>query len=179
MRGEFWKFRMAAQFHELGYFQRFDPKARYLLWASAIESIYTSSHRNHKTALVAKSRIKWFLEENTPIYAPGDLPQLLADPHITIGDIVGDVYEIRNIIAHGDKLPDRLDAPRRNEFCNDRVSIYQVLFDAASFIIRTSLLKILRDNLLDHFANENAANAYFGAQGLTLPKIAAAIAAQP
>lgn len=36
------------------------------------------------------------------------------------------------------------------------------------FIIRTSLLKILRDGLLDHFADAGQAEAYFGAQGLTL-----------
>jgi len=38
MRGQFWKFRMAVQFYELGHFQALDWKARYLQWCSAIES---------------------------------------------------------------------------------------------------------------------------------------------
>jgi len=47
MRGDFWKFRMSVQFHELGHFQALDWKARYLLWCSAIESIYTTHNRGH------------------------------------------------------------------------------------------------------------------------------------
>ena len=70
MRGEIWKFRMAVQFHELGHFQDYDWKARYLLWASAIESIYTSHHREHKGSLVARERIKWVLVTSTPLTHP-------------------------------------------------------------------------------------------------------------
>jgi len=106
MRGEFWKFRMAVQFHELGHFQPLDWKARYLLWCSAIESIYTSHDWEHQGSLVATSRIKWFLGENTRIYAQGDISSLLEDPHLTVGQIIGDLYEMRNFMAHGDKIPD-------------------------------------------------------------------------
>jgi hypothetical protein len=60
MQSEYWKFRMAVQFHELGHFQSLDWKARFLLWCSAIESIYTSHDWEHQGALVSTSRIKWF-----------------------------------------------------------------------------------------------------------------------
>ena len=89
MAGGFWKFRMALQFHELGHFQPMDWKARFLLWCSAIESIYTSHHWEHQGSLVATSRIKWFLDENTNIYARGDISSLLPDTHISIGQVVG------------------------------------------------------------------------------------------
>jgi hypothetical protein len=42
-----------------------------------------------------------------------------------------------------------------------------VLFEAESFIIRHSLVKILRDGLTKHFAGAPEAEAYLGAQGLT------------
>jgi hypothetical protein len=167
MGGQFWKFRMAIQFHELGHFQALDWKARYIMWCSAIESIYTSHAWEHKGSVVAKARIKWFLGENTSIYAPGDISDLLTDPHITVGQILDDLYEMRNFLAHGDRLDDRFftDYPRSG--FQGQVQRWEVLTEAASFIIRTSLLKILRDGLLHHFADAGPAEAFFATQGLT------------
>jgi hypothetical protein len=167
MRGQFWKFRMAVQFHELGHWQQWSPKGRYLLWASAIESIYTSHGREHKGSLVAKERIKWFLGENTSIYPAGELSDLLNDPNITVAQIVDELYDVRNFIAHGDRIPDRIFQNALRDGFNGRATVFQVLFEAQSFIIRKSLLKILHDNLLDHFADAAPAEAYFDANGLT------------
>ncbi len=171
MQGGFWKFRMAVQFHELGHFQSLQPKARYILWASAIESIYTTHNREHKGSLVAKERIKWFLGEQTSIYAPGDISSLLTDPQVTVGAIVDDLYEVRNHVAHGDRVPNRffVDVSRRS--FNGGITRFEVLLEAASFIIRSSLLKILREGLLDHFADATQAEAFFGGKGLTLSEI--------
>jgi hypothetical protein len=47
------------------------------------------------------------------------------------------------------------------------------LHEALSFIIRASLLKILEDGLLSHFADGPSSKEYFGAHGLVkslLPK---------
>jgi hypothetical protein len=165
---EFWKFRMAVQFHELGHFQSGDAwKARYLLWCSAIESIFTSHHPEHRGTLVATSRIKWFLGENTSIYPPGDLTQLVRDPGITVGATVSDLYTLRNLIAHGDRVPDFYFTEHPREGLNGGVQRLEVLNEAASFIIRTSLLKILNDQLLPHFTGAESADAFFGANGLT------------
>ncbi|HEV2386493.1 MAG TPA: hypothetical protein VGS20_04485 [Candidatus Acidoferrales bacterium] len=167
MRGEFWKFRMAVQFHELGHFQSLDWKARFLLWCSAIESVYTSHNWEHQGSLVATSRIKWFVGENTSIYGPGDISSLLQDPHITVGQIVEGLYELRNYVAHGDRIPGPYftETPRRG--VSGAVNRCEVLIEAASFIIRASLLKILRERLLDYFADAGPAEAYFTGQGLT------------
>jgi hypothetical protein len=167
MQGQFWKFRMAVQFHELGHFQPLDWKARYLLWCSAIESIYTSHDWEHQGSLVAISRIKWFLGEETSIYAPGDISELLHDPHITIRQIVGDLYEMRNFLAHGDRIPDPFFTEILRYGFNGGVQKREVLAETASFLIRSSLLKILRDGLLNHFADAASAEAYFSAQNLT------------
>jgi hypothetical protein len=167
MRGEFWKFRMGVQFHDFGHFQSLDWKARFLLWCSAIESIYTSHNREHKGSLVAKSRIQWFLGEDTSIYDPGDISSLLQDPHITVGQVVDDLYDMRNYVAHGDRIPDSYFTQILRHGFNGGVKKLEVLLESASFIIRASLLKILRDHLLDHFADAGPSEAYFAVQGLT------------
>lgn len=167
MRGEFWKFRMAVQFHQLGYYQALDWKARFLLWCSAIESIYTSHNWEHKGSLVATSRICWFLGKDTSIYAPGDISSLLFDPQIAVGSIIQDLYTLRNFVAHGDKVPDQFFTEMPRSGFNGGVKKIEVIIEAASFIIRASLLKILRDHLLDCFADAAPAETYFGAHGLT------------
>lgn len=174
MRGQFWKFRMAVQFYESGHFQALDWKARYLQWCSAIESIYTSHSWEHQGGLVATSRIKWFLGAGTYIYAPGDISNLLKDPKITIDQIVGDLYEMRNFMAHGDKIPDPYFATTLRTGFNGPVRKTEVLLEAASFIVRASLLRILRDGLIQHFADAGPAEAYFGAEHLTKSELYAA-----
>ncbi len=167
MRGEFWKFRMAVQFHDLGHFQALDWKARFLLWCSAIESIYTSHNREHQGSLVATSRIKWFIGRNTSIYGPGDISSLLHDPSIAVEQVVEDLYEMRNYVAHGDRIPDAYFTEILRHGFNGGVKKCEVLLEAASFIVRTSLLKILREGLLDHFAEAGSAEAYFSRVNLT------------
>jgi hypothetical protein len=167
MRGQFWKFRMGLQFFQLGHFQDHDWKARYLLWASAIESIYTSHNWEHKGGLVAKERIKWFLGENTSIYPAGELNRFVVDPHITVGDIVDRLYEVRNFLAHGDRVPEAFFQDILRRGMQGGINALGVLAEAQSFIIRISLLRILRDGLLNHFADAAPSEAYFGAQGLT------------
>ena len=70
-------------------------------------------------------------------------------------------------MAHGDRIP----APYFEDIVRDSfgggVSRYFMLFEAASFIIRNSLLKVLREGLLEHFTDAMAADPYFGNQGLT------------
>jgi hypothetical protein len=166
MRGDYWKFKMAVQFYSRGHFQSLDWKARYLLWCSAIESIYTSHLWEHQGSLVATSRIKWFLGVDTSIYAIGDLVGSLPDPGITVGNIVSDLYDMRNFIAHGDRLPNSFFENMRTGLgCG--VTKAEVLLEAASFIVRASLIRILNNGLLSHFADAGPAEAYFGNERLT------------
>jgi hypothetical protein len=173
MRGEFWKFRMAVQFHEQGFFQSHPEewKARLLLWASAIESLYTTNSREHQGTAVATERIKWFLGENTSIYAPGDLNEFEQDPRLTVGQMVNAMYNVRNFVAHGDRIPDLYFSNRLRNGLNGSGTFLDVYFETMSFIIRASLLKIIRDGLLVHFANASASEAYFDANDLTGKKI--------
>jgi hypothetical protein len=164
MRGDYWEIRMAAQFHDLGHYQNYDPRARYLLWMSAIEGLYTSVAE--QGSKLAKARISWFLGENTSIYPRGELHDLIKEPNIKIGDILDDLYLMRNCISHGDRLDNRYFAVKRNDLTGG-LPLFGVLTEAASFIIRHSLLKILREGLMDHFTSPAESAAYFAANRLS------------
>jgi hypothetical protein len=81
---------------------------------------------------------------------------------------------MRNFMAHGDKIPDSFFTTSLRTGFNGPIQKREVLLEAASFIVRASLLKILRDGLLDHFADAGPTEAYFGAQHLTKSKLYAA-----
>jgi hypothetical protein len=171
LTGEYWKFRMPLNLHDAAHFIDDQWKARMSLMCSAIEAIYTSQthDREHSGSKVAKARIKWFLGENTSIYAPGDVPSfyLSGAKQPTIADVLDDLYEVRNCIAHGDRVPDK----HFNQ--NGSVGI-SVLEEAASYIVRASLIKMLKEDLLVHFKGGPESQAYFSSHGLIrsrLPKI--------
>jgi hypothetical protein len=176
--GDFWKFRMALELHEWGHFIHAPWKGRFSLWSSALEALYTSNSTEHKGSLVAKERIKWFLGPKTPIYESGDIQ--IGQPELTIKieDVVDDLYELRNCVAHGDKTPDKFFAEVRTEY-TDSVCLAEALTEAASRIIRGSLLRILEDNLLNDFANGPASEAYFASVGLTRSALYAKLRPKP
>ncbi|MGE5111388.1 MAG: hypothetical protein ACM3JB_11060 [Acidobacteriaceae bacterium] len=174
---EVWKFRMSVQFHELGHFQSLDWKARYLLWCSAIESIYTTNNPEHKGTRVAVERIKCLLGENTSIYPVVEINEFEKDPNIRLGTVVEELYAVRNYLAHGDRIPDRYFSEQWRESLSGPVALVEVLTEAASFIIRTTLTKILREGMLNHFRDEVTAEAYWDAKGLTNNKIRARLKA--
>lgn len=167
MAGEYWKFRMPVSLYEAGHFQDRFWKSRFILWCSAIDAIFTSQTRDreHSGSRVAIARIKWFLGAATKIYAPGDVPSFAPQPEPTVADVVDDLYEVRNCIAHGDKVPDRFFSQTMR--WGESGNLLATLEEAASFIVRTSLLKILKSNLLNHFKGGPESQTYFRSNGLT------------
>jgi hypothetical protein len=164
------KFQMAVQFHDAGHLLAGGFwKAKYLVWCSALEALFTSQHPQHKGGLVAKSRIRWFLGDATSIYPPGELSESDGPASMTIGGVIEDVYRLRNMLAHGDQVPDE-DMMRlhRRGISGTPVYFVEGMFEAVSFIIRNSLLRILREDLLRHFAHGDAANTYFANHKLAL-----------
>jgi hypothetical protein len=182
MKGEYWKFRMAAQMHESGCFQNNDWRAKFFLWTTAVESLFTtqSPTGENSGSLVATERIKSFLGPKTSIYPPDELSSVFANPNICIEDIVRELYCLRNHIAHGDRIPDYyFQQGGRQDIWQGDISNYDVLLETVSFVIRHSLLKILRDNLLEKFASTSESESYFKAQGLTKSALKKSGASQP
>jgi hypothetical protein len=177
IHGDFWKFRSSVELHDWGHFHHLYWKARFSLWCSAIEALYTSNAREHRGSLVAEERIKWFLGPDARIYEPGDIQIGQPEVKTTIGGVLDELYELRNVIAHGDKTPDKFWVTARSEY-DQHVNLAEMLTEAASRIIRASLLRILEDNLLKHFADGPASEAFFGAQELTKSLLYAKLNAQ-
>jgi hypothetical protein len=173
MTGEFEKFRMAAQMHEAGYFQHEDWKVRFFLWTSALEALFTTQNpnRQHSGSVVAKGRIKDLLGAKTLIYPPDEYLSLLTPSPLTVEDIVDELYCLRNHIAHGDKLPSHYyEQSGREEFGQCLVRA-EMLTEAISFIVRRSLLAILKRGLLPHFNDTASSEAYFVSNKLTQDEI--------
>ncbi|WP_158944221.1 hypothetical protein [Granulicella sp. S190] len=168
MRGEFWKFRMALIMHEYGCFQNQEWKVKFFLWTTGLESLFTTV--DNQGSLVSSERIKFFLGADTLIYPRGELASIYPDPKLTVTDVIGEIYCLRNHIAHGDRVPNYyFQNPGRPESLYGSVQIpkYEMLLEAISYIIRASLLKILDDGLISHFRDNVTADAYFGSHGLT------------
>ena len=165
-----WKVIVAAELHESSQFVWRSWKARFSLLASAIEAIFTSQNRNHQGSLVASERIKWFLGAKTPIYEPGDIQSTQQQMTTTVEDVLADFYELRNCVAHGDRVPARFFQPARFDF-DQTVVLAEMLTEAASRIVRASLLQILERGLLGHFSDSSTSETFFGAQNLTRPAL--------
>lgn len=170
MAGNFWKFRMAIDMYQSGFFQQSHWKARFFLWTAALESLFTSQSRGgqHSGSMVAKERVKFLLGATTPVYPPGEFMDLDPDPGLTVADVIDEIYCLRNHTAHGDKLPDLYyEAAGRPDFQGSSVVKGEMLLEAISSIIRQCLLKILKENLIHHFADATSSEAYFTASNLT------------
>ena len=160
-----WKFRMAAQLHEIGYFQQAVSDIKLVTWVSAIEALFTCEERQPQGAQVAVDRIKWFLGENTPLYTEQDSP-FPPRSQLRVGDILWDLCEIVNCAAHGEQIPSFFNVPTCRRILTGRIDKGEVLCEGASFIVRESLTKILRQNLLEQFRNTDQAKQFFAAHGL-------------
>ena len=167
MDGEYWKFRMAVQFHDAGHFQYAYWKARYSLWTAALESIYTTRHREHSGSKVAKERIRWLVGAQTKLYPLGEIPGNLGQCDLTVGDVLDDLYNIRNYIAHGDKIPASYFERKMRSGIGEQLNVPAVCTEALSFIIRTSLLRILTEGLLENFASAGTSQEFFEKNSLT------------
>jgi len=114
---------------------------------------------------VATERIKKFLGATFEIYA--DSPPHVSPPTLTLGDIIGDVYTARNAFAHGNWLPEEFTArPGYRGVRGESLSYADVVLEATSVILRASLLKIFRQNLVDLFSDKPSMNLYFDQFGL-------------
>jgi hypothetical protein len=168
MEGNYWKFRMAVDMFQSGYFQQTHWKLRFFMWTAALESLFTShSSTQHRGSLVAKERIKFVVGGNTSIYPADELSQYETNPNITIADVIDEIYCLRNHLAHGDKVPDYYFQTPCRQGINGPVYKADLLTEALSSIIRSALLRILDNGLLAHYSDAASSESYFTQHGLT------------
>jgi hypothetical protein len=172
MEGNYWKFRMSVDMFQSGYFQQTHWKLRFFMWTAALEALFTShSSPQHRGSLVAKERVKHLLGATTLIYPAGELSQYEPDPHLTVENVIDEIYCLRNHIAHGDKVPDYYFQTTGRTGLNGPINKLETLSEAISSIVRRSLLTILKTNLLVNFQDGAASESYFSSLGLTKSKL--------
>ena len=105
MMGEYWKIRLAIQYHDGGHWEDRFWKPRFTLWVSGVDALYATHDSDHSGRLVVSERVKHFLGADTNIYEPGDIRSYLPQAQFTVAEIIDDVYEVRNLIVHGERVP--------------------------------------------------------------------------
>src|SRR5208282_5918543 len=161
LKDDYEPLRMAVQLYGEGYAISY-WKARHILWWSAIEALYGSSED------AAIARIYSFFGNknlvdgyNFPIYEAGDIPSFFHAPPGSLhalGKMVPLIYDVRNASAHGQKVPDVHFVPIPHPLGQGIVGL-DALAEAATFIIRKTIIEILRrgwrDKFKDRAAREN------------------------
>jgi hypothetical protein len=166
------KFMMSVQFYQAGHFADLPLwKIRFFLWVTALEALFTTQDRQHNGKAVSVQRVKFFIGAKTPIYDAGDLTEWEEHPKTTVEGVIDDIYKLRNLIAHGSRVPETWFRPDRRGL-NDEINYVGMLAEAVSSCVRSSLLRILGDNLLKHFKTARANEKYFAAANLTKDDIA-------
>ena len=150
--------RMAIQLYGEGYLLSY-WKASHILWWSAIEALYG----NNEDA--ATARIYSFFGNKSlanghkcVIYEKGDIPSCFfpsPDCLHTLGKMVSLIYEVRNASAHGQKVADSHFAMVPHPF-GQGVTGLSTLAEAATFIIRKTVIEVLRRGLRERFIDRSA-----------------------
>jgi hypothetical protein len=172
MEGEYSSIRLAVQFHDIGHFtfQRY-WKLSWFSWMAGLESLYTVDDQEHRGQMVVKERIKHLLGSNTPVYEPGDIPSFLPQPEQTVVGVVGPIYELRNTVVHGQRVPDSFYVQDGRVGLDGPLRRVEELVEVLSFLLRKSIMVVLEQNLLETFKEESTIKAYFSGRGLTRTKL--------
>jgi hypothetical protein len=163
LKDEYEPIRMAVQLYDQAY-EIPHWKARHILWWAAIESLYG----NNEVAVSA--RIYAFFGNKDlsvglqrSIYDMGDIPPCftpLPNQDHKLGEVVPLIYRVRNESAHGQKVPDPRFAHVSHPLdCS--VCLLDVLAEAVTFIIRKTVIEILRHGLREKFKDRNAREEFW------------------
>jgi hypothetical protein len=171
LRDDYEPIRMAAQLYGEAYSLSY-WKARHILWWSAIEALYGNSEDAAMARIYALFGKKNLVDGyNCPIYEKGDIPSCFYPPtesiH-TLGKMVPLIYEVRNASAHGQRVPDSHFVPVPHPLGQGVVGI-GALAEAATFIIRRTVIEILQRGWREEFKNRDA-REHFWLMKYALPK---------
>ena len=160
---EYEPIRMAVQLYSQAY-EVPHWKARHILWWAAIESLYG----NNEDAVIARIYAFFGNKEmadgmRRSIYEKGDVPSCFplvpANDH-TLGEAIPLIYKVRNESAHGQNVPDPRFAWVSHPLdCS--VCLLDVLAEAVTFVIRKTIIEVLRRGLRDKFKDRNSREEFW------------------
>jgi hypothetical protein len=155
--------RMAIQLYEQAYANQY-WKARHILWWAAIEALYGND------PTTAKARIYAFFGDkdltagyDCSIYEKGDIPPIYGTGYSgdhTLGEMLPLIYDVRNLSAHGQRVSDPHFTQVPHPF-GDTVILIDVLAEAATYIIRKTVIEILRRGLRDRLKDRNTRDEFW------------------
>ena len=125
-----------------------------LMWVMALDILFMAGEKNPFV-----DRVKGFLGAETPIFPSVPYPD--RQPALRVADIVQDIYELRNVIAHGREIPEKPFRETRDIVDTNGLAINpieyryaEVIMEASLFLLVKSLLKIMTDGLIDLVKDE-------------------------
>jgi hypothetical protein len=102
-------------------------------------------------------RVAGFLGHDTLLFPPDSMQR---QPTTTVGQVVGDVFELRNIIAHGQEIPKTpyrepspLKSTTGDTINHDPLLYGDILLEASLFLLTTSLRKLFTEGLYEKIAD--------------------------
>lgn len=162
MNGDYWPIRLAVQFHELGYytFQRY-WKLSWFSWIAGIEALYTETDDEHTGQLVIKERLKRLLGADTQVYERGDVPSFLTQPEQTVAGAVEPIYELRNYVMHGQRVPNSFYTADGRQGLDGPIRRVEQLIEVLSFLLRKSIQLAVDPDVVENFKDDSARRTYF------------------
>ncbi|HTC31767.1 MAG TPA: hypothetical protein VK724_00270 [Bryobacteraceae bacterium] len=130
-----------------------------LMFAMALDMLFMAGE-----AVPFVSRIGGCLGLDAFVFGQFSLGSSLTyQPNVKVRDVLESVHSFRNIIAHGGEIPK---APYREPYTllgvdflailNDDFAYYELLLDAALFMLTTALRMIFVEGWIDQVANKTA-----------------------
>jgi hypothetical protein len=157
LKDEYEPLRMAIQLYGEAYAISY-WKARHILWWSAIEALYGNSEDAAMARIYALFGNKKMIDGyHRSIYDDEDIPSCYSptgDCHHTLGKMVPLIYDVRNASAHGQKVSALHFVPVPHPFGPNVVGL-DALAEAATFIIRKTVIAILQQGFRDRFKNRD------------------------
>ncbi len=162
-KDEYEPIRMAVQLYEQAYAISY-WKARHILWWAAIEAIYGNAEDAAMARIYALFGNKSLIDGyRCSIYEKGDVPSCFtvsqANNHM-LGEILPLIYEVRNSSAHGQKVPDPHFTQVPHPFGN-AVTMIDILAEAATFIIRKTIIEILLKGFREKFKDRESREEFW------------------
>jgi hypothetical protein len=160
---EYEPLRMAIQLYGEAYSISY-WKARHILWWSAIEALFGNPETSSMARIYAMfgnhDLVKGF---HRSIYDDGDIPSCYpysAHSDHKLGEMVPLIYDVRNFAAHGQKVPDSHFSPVAHPFGTAVVGV-DALAEAATFIIRKTVIAVLQHGFREKFTDRDARDDFW------------------
>jgi hypothetical protein len=159
---EYEPLRMAIQLYEQAYAISY-WKARHILWWSAIEALYGNNEVSAMARIYALFGKKNLVDGyRCSIYDKGDIPSCYfpsSDSIHKLGEMVPLIYEVRNASAHGQRVADSHFGNVPHPLGN--TVVIDVLAEAATFIVRKTVIEILQRGWRDKFKDRDAREEFW------------------